>query len=115
MAPKDDNNEGSDGSDLGEDERGIDEKLSQKLVGSLSKREITASSFTNDQFNSPPVDHEGLIKLEGTIIVPDSLEEEPDVPSELNSHVEENNDEANDHLMALSCCSDNSHLNRQPG
>ena len=89
--------EGSAGSDLGEDERGIDDNL--------SKREITASSFVNN-LTSPRIDHEVLINMDRTIPQPDSLEDEPEVPSELNSRI----DQVANNFVELSCCSGRSHL-----
>jgi len=67
---------------LGEDERGYDVNL--------SKREITASSFMNTVTASPRADHGAIIRSEerAAIINKDSLEDEPEVPSELNSRFE---------------------------
>ena len=55
----------------------------------------------------PTADLRSEVMQEGTILQSDSLDDEPDVPSELNSRVEAV--EAND-LMEVSCYSGNSHL-----
>ena len=75
----------------------------------MSKRDITASSFVNN-LTSPQLDSEGIRQVERSLAKQDSLEEEPDVPSELNSrfgHVTNN-------LVELSCCSGRSHLDQSP-